>query len=523
LLKRPKKKRFYRSTWAAFMIGKTLLDEKPDEAVKWFQEVRRLSGEGYVDSLGLAASCLGWEARAYLDRQQYNRAIELYVAQLATGDPTAMASLRFTTARVLNSEPEVLEKLAGNNTARKVLTAYMLSYRLSTHTSLRTKWLEAIERAGINAVEEADRFAWAAYQCGEYETAKRWTEAASEASDMARWIRVKLLLRAGKVDEAAEQLAVLVRKYPESQTPRPWGEHYIGCECDLAHFSVGECMRGELGVLQVARGQYVEAIDVLIRGGYWEDAAYVAERVLTPDELINYVNLKWPAVQADWPDESYMRPQSRNPNWFVVRMRYLLGRRLTRLGRWKEARRYYPTKWRQRFDVFVGQVERGQDTGLPRKERATALWKAACIARYEGMELMGTEVEPDWFYHHSGTFTRRGFSAIRSLPDPKEAFASSPDERERLRRNPVPEKRFHYHYVAADYAWRAAELMPDGSDETARVLCIAGSWLKDQDPYAADRFYKAMVVRCRNTRLGQEADKLRWFPKVEVNMEELLK
>ena len=35
--------------------------------------------------------------------------------------------------------------------------------------------------------------------------------------------------------------------------------------------------------------------------------------------------------------------------------------------------------------------------------------------------------------------------------------------------------------------------MPNNSDETARVLCTAGAWLKMRDPETADIFYKALV------------------------------
>jgi hypothetical protein len=66
------------------------------------------------------------------------------------------------------------------------------------------------------------------------------------------------------------------------------------------------------------------------------------------------------------------------------------------------------------------------------------------------------------------------------------------------------------------------ELMPDNSQETARVLCIAGSWMKGRDPNEADRFYKELVIRCPKTKLGQEADKLRWFPKIDMDRKKLL-
>ena len=74
--------------------------------------------------------------------------------------------------------------------------------------------------------------------------------------------------------------------------------------------------------------------------------------------------------------------------------------------------------------------------------------------------------------------------------------------------------KWHHLYEAADHAWRACELLPDGADETALKLCTAGNWLMYRDPAAADRFYKALVNRCGQTELGRRADKLRWLPRL---------
>ena len=59
--------------------------------------------------------------------------------------------------------------------------------------------------------------------------------------------------------------------------------------------------------------------------------------------------------------------------------------------------------------------------------------------------------------------------------------------------------------------------MPDNTDETARILCTAGSWLKVSDPNTADLFYKALVRRCRKTAIGAQADAMRWFPVLDEN------
>ncbi|MBI4578239.1 MAG: hypothetical protein HY718_00960 [Planctomycetes bacterium] len=40
--------------------------------------------------------------------------------------------------------------------------------------------------------------------------------------------------------------------------------------------------------------------------------------------------------------------------------------------------------------------------------------------------------------------------------------------------------------------------------------------MKNLDPKTANRFYKALVERCGNTKLGQGAAKRRWFPTQEA-------
>ncbi|NIO39120.1 MAG: hypothetical protein GTO41_02305, partial [Burkholderiales bacterium] len=48
-------------------------------------------------------------------------------------------------------------------------------------------------------------------------------------------------------------------------------------------------MRGELGVVRLSRGEYAEALG-LLQNQFWADAAYIAERILTVDELIVFVD-----------------------------------------------------------------------------------------------------------------------------------------------------------------------------------------------------------------------------------------
>ncbi|HOF38945.1 MAG TPA: hypothetical protein PLD73_02655 [Candidatus Hydrogenedentes bacterium] len=76
-----------------------------------------------------------------------------------------------------------------------------------------------------------------------------------------------------------------------------------------------------------------------------------------------------------------------------------------------------------------------------------------------------------------------------------------------------PDKRFHYRYVAAELMWEASRLLPNNDPMTARALYDAGRWLMDRDPEAADKYYKALVRRCRKLPVAQQADERRWFPR----------
>jgi hypothetical protein len=141
------------------------------------------------------------------------------------------------------------------------------------------------------------------------------------------------------------------------------------------------------------------------------------------------------------------------------------------------------------------------------------------------MELFGTETAPDWSFY-DGQFEEIDIGAFRAgqrmVDSPDQVLPEGPRKpgatRKEIRRNalwrPQPNTRFHYRYVAADLAWEAAQLAPP-DEETARMLCVAGGWLKNRDAKAADRFYQELVGRCGQTGLGVTGEIRRWFPPVQ--------
>jgi hypothetical protein len=417
--------------------------------------------------------------------------------------------------------------LALNPKTRQIVTAYLISKnrplddryedtpQKSLHNNIRS-WLEAVEKADVKDVESAEQFALAAYQADDMELALRWVNRAGH-TPTAQWLEAKLLLRAGRVAQATELLSQIVDSFPIdgptndiTQAEMPFASRLlVPDDSEYENISAGRYIRGELGALRLSRREYAQSLDLLMRGDFWSDAAYVADRVLTTDELKAYVDENWPAIAPSDDENKSAEEKSLEEKTSVIR--YLLARRLARENHGNGARPYYPATQVPIFDEFMGALAIGWDESLSANERAKALTDAAFIARTNGMELLGTEGAPDGT-QFGGVWEGSIDIENRTNEDSTVILASSDELKRYLESKPDPDKRFHYRYQAASLAWEASKLMPDNSEETAQLLCSAGSWLKAQDPDTADIFYKMLVRRCRKTDIGAEADLIRWFP-----------
>jgi len=187
-------------------------------------------------------------------------------------------------------------------------------------------------------------------------------------------------------------------------------------------------------------------------------------------------------------------------------------------------------------------MDKAEDLKLQNKQRAENYYNAALIMRKQGMEIMGTELDPDWFvfngqfdfdstpetrfavmtkekeYNHDPYFDEdiKKIKARRQqiLKDRHIFDGSKEEENRTLGSMPDPYKRFHYRYKAADLMWKCAELLPNNDDLRAKALCLGGTYLKNKDKEAANKFYKALIRTCGETSIGKEAGKIHWFPKV---------
>src|SRR4029450_13708211 len=146
------------------------------------------------------------------------------------------------------------------------------------------------------------------------------------------WVRAKLALRRG--DRAA--------------AVRDWTAAFTATETTSAETTLDAeskiRLRGELAVMRLSQGEYRDSLQLLfpVAGTYWGDIIYIAERVLTVDELMTLVDGLPPAGAT--PQNQDSNDGGRSSESPVAGLRNLLGRRLVRAGRTAEAVAYFPAK-----------------------------------------------------------------------------------------------------------------------------------------------------------------------------------
>ncbi|WP_233233858.1 hypothetical protein [Bordetella sp. LUAb4] len=572
-----------------------------EDVARAYERVRQLARAGDDDSQGLAVASYGQQALLYLEGvdgtcgysdissqapcadtiapADMKHAIHLYAEQAAQGSSSGLQSLR-TLADWALSTPARARRLIDDPLAQRLLVTYALARlgdivdgkadsiydvfavegsngqhgladaavgdaRITPNPAL-TALTAALASLDPARLDSADRVAALAYRVGRYDLAARL--AGRGQTPLAWWVRAKLATRQGDTAAAAQAYAHAVQAFPQNN-----GSLEAASQARL---------RGEQGVLSLARGQYVDALDQLyqastaaqpgqvpeegpLMGDYWNDLAYVAERVLTTDELRDYVNAHVAATPAPAVDLKIMDATAQSdwlyqhPVTVADRLRLLLARRLMREGQRQQALAYFPPDDDARF-MSVTWAD-GQLVVTPRRSRlaaadydaalieghdawrdvtrAGALYRAALIARRQGMDLLGYEQDPDYAVYDGGytygagrsggaddggqgapTSQGQGAAAPRADTPAKRAARDLPgpyitdEERRRYAATEAqPYARFHYREIAADHAVAAAELLPARSQAYAATLCRAARFIIDDDADRASAIYMKYI------------------------------
>lgn len=564
----PEAQRKLRSTWAAWMLFRTEA-EKSQQRGRWLALIRQQVREGYADCLHL-----GVEATYILGRPQSDLPEKAEVSPAAwkraayqrvlLGHSRSLETVRHDRWVHLDWSEELAAETLGDPLLRQAQLLHLidsaegiLGWSFGSHGEGQgqrweeqvAQWLASFEAAKIEDQREATLLAWALYNAAKFDAAERWLKIAPKDDVVALSLRGKLSVLKGRKKEAVKSFASMAKELPlERDHARAQMEVAANFEVRPLDQDNYEAVRrhhllADYGRAQLAVNDFSGALLTFARTDFWEDTAFIAERLVSVEELltlkrngtlIHYEspelldNVEGSQEPIQWLSTLIDRQTWDTRSGGGTRLDYLLARRLARARYFKDAEKYMPKDVIPAFKMFTAAYRKGHDAKLPKQVRADALWEAAQIYRLLGMELMGFEEGPDWFVHR-GSFESENMAELRLRPEwkpewidagsvldeYKPVLTATADEKWRLKHYaPKIDKRFQYRYLAADLAWKAAALMPDNDPKTAEVLCIAGGWLKLRDPKAADRFYKALVNRNPTVPLAVEAEKKRWFPAV---------
>jgi hypothetical protein len=507
----PAERRQRFSTFAAFMLGRNA--GRVAEASRYFGQVRELAAAGFADPLGLAVASYGEEARWQLRAGNDREAIRLYAEQASHGSDNGALSLLFVSRQIV-SNPERLQSVLKDPLAQRLLATY-------AWTRGHESWYEGnderrpatgrlLDQMGaLPSVEGAEHLAAAAWRSGRFELAARFAD--KQNTPLALWVQSKLALRRGDRASAEILLGKAIAGFLAEAGPVRLRTQFEGEEMPVATpRDLAARATGDAAVLALARGDFLGAMQKAAENCSYPDTAYLAEQVLTTQELAQFLQRGSDklATACLAPIEGEVQGEP-----VVAKLRSLLARRLLRSGQLQPALAAFgqePNAALARQYVEAQEKARSARDDI---ERAQALFVASQLARKHGMELLGTETGPDWAIAEGEydlaehVSSRRYFvqaseqTADRSepphdtpLPAELRATLLGTTEASRVSANAPPHaQRFHYRETAADLAEAAARLVPQRSQAYYALLCAAAKYVYFTNPKRMEQLWTEYV------------------------------
>lgn len=310
-------------------------------------------------------------------------------------------------------------------------------------------------------------------------------------------------LLAGKKEHAA-LLDLLTLKQLEGEAKIAAIDSYIATypdytKKDMPHTSIALNTHRELNALAglelVKLGRYEEALKRWLNGSTPEDAAMIAEQIMTTDQLLdfckkytqNVYNEKYTAfsrhcVKGEHPFDLHIAEKE----LIHELVRNILARRLMRENRSAEAREWFTGPlFRELSELYFTLEEQVRNADSDVK-KLDAMLQMAALMRFQGDKIYGTCLEPD-NQICEGKYACIWGANLKGL---------------KLNKPDLP--RYSYRYKAAELYRKAAAFTQDRSIQAACYF-TAGTLLKNIAPKVADADFKKLA------KIAPELIEKNWF------------
>lgn len=404
----------------------------------------------------------------------------------------------------------------GGNDTENMIASDILNDR-------RVAWLDALAKAKVDPSFAPAHVAMLQYAVGRWQDCRRTAESLGPDEPLRKLLLSRCQLRLEGDLAASRRLLA-----PDLAAPAPTvadGKHGpVTGDFDYPTIiSLQEKpelvarIEGELGMIALANGNFADALTRFENGAYGVEALYVAECLLTIDELKAHVDRR----RAEQKPLITLDGRWNEP---LINLEQELGSRLMRAGRLEEALDYVDPAIRGRATHYVLLRRGAERTDLGNRSRADSYWRCALAIREIGEQVLHAPYGLSWA---SGGSWYVGYSAVprtrqgrplddRPLPSmnlvgPSQAEIRLTDAWQvRYIENPDLSER-DARYASFRHALEAARLLPDNDPAGAEILQYAGNLLKYREPKAAVPAYRMLVSRFAQTPYGRHAIAKKWF------------
>ncbi|MEZ5471681.1 MAG: hypothetical protein R3E90_07860 [Marinicella sp.] len=468
--------------WALFNVARGQLylesEESISQAIEGFKEVIALVEKGIYDTQHVAAGSLGYLATAYLYNGQYDQSFKTIFQLKALGATDYQQRILDNLRYIMRFLPDEMRQEALSQPLTRSLMMKLSYSHFNRYDKLHEKVYRDLLNLNEGSMDGFEYLANYAYRKGLYEEAQVLAEKSN--APLARSVLAKLAIRKDDIPLAQSLYAQIISDLKND-----------------VELNADSCaLLGESALILASQGDFMQAFDVLMstEGQYWADVAYLAENILSIEELKQFIeynkqlNNNQPVdyFGIDFHGTERMGIQSNS----YVALKDVLARRLMRDGQFELATEYFSDYPREIAQSYIQLKDKAE--GSQGEIRAMYLWDMAKLTRKKGSHILAFEGSPDWYMYNLN------FTGESDYIEPDHDGLMSGAELLRLSQyKKAPRMRWSYRGLAAETAKLAAEYLVPQTPDYEHLLCKAASWVIDQDEDKAEEYFRTFLVNAK--------------------------